>query len=645
MTDLGRGYGSQPWHATEPGYGEQPAQAATAGESEYLPQDPYGQQNHQYQVQGQEQYGQQQAYVPQDPYSQQQWQQQAFQQQYPQQQGYPQQGGYVQQTGYPQQAEYQQQGHPQQDGGYQQVPQQYVSQQFDTGQFATGPFDTGQFPQQQQFAGQQQGFQQQPPQQQAVPQQVAQPQPQPQAQPQPQRTAPQQAPRPAGPGPDGIDWEAEAAALEAGAHPGAAARQAAEGEESAEGEGTEGEYADDEYEEYPEDGEHTEDDFAEEGHEGFLGPQDLSQEAEAERKAKGKKSGRRNGGACLLVALVLLGGLGGAGWWGYGFYQSTFGPPPDFTGAGTGKVQIQIQDGASAGDMGQVLQKAGVVKSVGAFNNAYTKANKTIQPGYYSMQLQMSGDAAVALMVSEAGGDSLIVPEGKKSSDIYAMIDTKLKLSPGTTANAAKANAANLGLPAYANNNPEGFLWPTKYSVAQGMKPEDLLKQMVSNALAEYSQLNLDTAAQSVGLKNAYDVVNEASILQAEGNNVADFGKMARVISNRLASNDMHHALGMDTTLQYALGTKTLTYAQIHDGSNKYNSYINPGLPPTPISNPGEDAIKAVLNPTPGDWTYFLAMTPTNTVFYNNRGDFSAGVKQYCTAHGQAFDASDTTCK
>ncbi|MEY9948630.1 endolytic transglycosylase MltG [Kitasatospora sp. GAS1066B] len=634
MTELGRGYGSQPWHPAEPGYGEQPQRAASPGDQEYLPQDPYGQ-GHQYPVQGQEQYGQQQTYVPMDPYAQQQWQQQ--QPQLPQQQGYqqyPQQGGYPQQNGYAQP-----QGYPQQGGGYQQqVPQQQVPQQ----QAPQQQFPQQQGAQQQQFP-QQQGAQQQ----QAAQQQFGQPRfvqqqaPQQQAGQQqfPQQQVRQQ--QPAGPGPDGIDWEAAAAALDAPAEPGAEEHYAEDGEYD-EAEYAEGEFAEDG--EYPE---HAEDDYAdgEEQHDSFLGAEDTSDEALAKRKAKGKKTGRRNGGACLLVALVLLGGMGGAGWWGYGFYQRTFGPPADFKGAGTGKVQIQIPDGASASQMAQVLKDADVVKSTGAFNNAYTKANKPIQPGYYDMQKEMSGDSAVALMISEAGGDSLIIPEGKKASDIYAMIDTKLKLAPGSTAAAEKANAANLGLPAYTGNNPEGFLWPTKYSVAPGMKPEDLLKQMVSNALSQYSQLNLDSAAASIGLKNAYDVITEASILQAEGNNVADFGKMARVIQNRLANQpDVHHTLGMDTTLQYAVGSKTLTEAQINDGSNKYNTYINPGLPPTPISNPGADAIQAVLNPTPGNWLFFLAVSPTETIFSASGDDFKKNVKDYCTQHGQTYNASRQTC-
>lgn len=446
---------------------------------------------------------------------------------------------------------------------------------------------------------------------------------------------PDQQTAPAGPGPDGIDWEAEAAALD----------NPAETDDYAEDEYVDqsaaysgGEYAEDEYV----DGEFGEQDGERSS---FLGERDDSDEDAAKRKAKGKKSGRRNGGACLLVALVLLGGLGGAGWWGYGFYQSNFGPPADYAGAGTGNVQIQIQDGATASDMAQVLKNAGVVKSVGAFTAAYNRSGKMLQPGYYIMKSQMSGDAAVAQMVSEAGGDSLIIPEGKTAADTYKLIDKKLKLADGTTAAATKANLNNFGLPQYANGNIEGFLWPTRYSVSQGMKPEDLLKQMVTNAVNEYNQLGLDAGAQQVGLKNAYEVLTEASIVQAEGNNTADFGKMARAMYNRLTTSVTNHTLGLDTTLQYSVGSKQLTDAQIRDGSNKYNTYINPGLPPTPISNPGEDALKAVLNPPQGNWVYWIAMSSTDTRFSANKDDFANNVKQYCAQNNMAFDAVHTTCK
>ncbi|MFJ8436361.1 endolytic transglycosylase MltG [Kitasatospora sp. NPDC094019] len=523
------------------------------------------------------------------------------------QQGYPQQG--MGQQGYPQQGGQGQQGYPQQQGGQ---------------------------GQQQQYGGGQQGY----PQQQGGPQQQM-----------PQQGGPQQgapgvpgravpagrkqpaAAAPAGPGPDGIDWEAEAAALEAGADPVGAAAEA----EHAEGEwdGQESEYAEDEYR----------GDGSDEDGNGFLGEEDQSREAKKKRKESGKKSGRRNGGACLVVALVLLGIVGGAGWWGYGFYKDHFGPPPDFPGPGTGSVKVEIKQGAVGSQMGLALKQAGVVKSVDAFSGACEKNIKcgTIQPGTYSMPTQMSAEGAVQFLVDANGGEKLIVQEGLTAAATYVKIDDKLKLAKGTTAAVAKEQVATLGLPPYANGNIEGFLWPTRYSITEGMKPEELLKQMVKNAVDRYA--GLDAEAAKIGLKTGYEVVIEASILQAEGNNPEDFAKMARTIQNRLADKGkVNGKLGMDTTLQYALGRKTLDKKDINDASNKYNTYYNAGLPPTPISNPGDAALKATLNPADGKWLYFIAMSPTQTLFADTDAEHAKNVESYCTAAGQKFDAASVHC-
>ncbi|OEV38773.1 hypothetical protein HS99_0019060 [Kitasatospora aureofaciens] len=607
MTDLGRGYGpqgEQPWHPGDPGYGgQQPVPGQQDGQwQQYAQQGQHGQQIQQ----GQQPYGDvQQGYGQQQPVQTQHGMPQEGYQQGYQQQGMPQQG-------YPQQGfdqGYQQQGMPQHGYPQQQVPMQQGMPQG--------------YPQQQ-MPMQQQGVPQQ-----GMPQQV-QPQPVPQ-QARPQAPAPEPA---SGPGPDGIDWEAEAAALESGADPvGGAAEPEAEA-----------------WDGHHEDEHHGDEGYVEEHAEaeqtGFLGEQDESREAQKKRKEKGKKAGRRNGGACLVVALVLVGLLGGAGWWGYGFYQSHFGPPPDFTGDGTGSVQVEVKPGAVGGQIGLALKNAGVVKSVDAFAKACDAEPKcgTIQPGFYGMKKEMPAAAALKELLDQAGGAAIVFPEGMNSSEIYAKIDDKLKLQKGTTAGVAKAQVNQLGLPAYANGNIEGFLWPTRYNIADGMKPEDLLKQMVKNATDKYAAANLDGQASKAGLKSAYEVVIEASILQREGNNPGDFAKMARTIQNRLASDTVHHTLGMDTTLQYSLGRKELTSKDINDGSNKFNTYINPGLPPTPISNPGDEALNAVLNPADGKWLYFIAMSPTNTLFAETDKEHAANVEAYCKAAGQGFDKVGLHC-
>ncbi len=342
---------------------------------------------------------------------------------------------------------------------------------------------------------------------------------------------------------------------------------------------------------------------------------------------------------------MLLGAVGGAGWWGYGFYQNHFGPPPDFTGEGTGAVQVEVKQGAVGGQIGLALKNAGVVKSVDAFSkvcDAEPKC-KTIQPGFYNMKKELPAATALSELLTGAGGAGLVIPEGKNSTEIYALIDGKLKLAPGTTAGAAKAQLPSLGLPSYANGNIEGFLWPTRYNISDGMKPEELLKQMIKNAIDKYA--NLDGQAASVGLKNGYEVVIEASILQREGNNPEDFAKMARTIQNRLATDGMiKHRLGMDTTLQYSLGRKELTSKEINDGSNKYNTYINPGLPPTPISNPGDDALNATLHPADGKWLYFIAMSPTKTLFAETDEEHKKNVADYCAQQGLKLDKEGVHC-
>ncbi|MBF9068673.1 endolytic transglycosylase MltG [Streptacidiphilus fuscans] len=626
MTDQGRGYGSEPWGQGGP-YGDQggyPPQAPYPyGQQTGQPQHPqqpypYGQQQHG-QPQGQQyqgQHGQHGQQHGQQPYPQQQMPPQAPQAQHPQQ-GWPQDPyGTGQQPVY---------NHPPQ-APYPQQPQQH-------------PYPYGQ-----QQSGQQIGQPQQPGQQ---PMQPGQPQyrPRPQAQQVPSVPPSPQGPQPSGPGPDGIDWVAEAARLEA--------------DGDLDLYGHEDGYADDHGDGYGGDDGHRgrrsdEDVFVEETEEGeegyvpFLSESDDSRSGRRKDAERGRSERKRSGMTCLGLSVVLVACLGAGGYFGYQYYESHFGPPPDYAGNGTStQVQVQIPDGATGDVMAQVLVQAGVVESSKAFTNAYNANNKSvsIQPGYYELKSHMSAAAAVQLLIDQAGGNSLVIPEGKTSKYIYARIDQALKLTPGTTAGVAKADASQLGLPSEAHNNPEGFLWPTRYSIATGMKPLDLLKQMVANTNSEIQKLSLDTAGKSQNLNDAYAVLTEASILQAEGNNVGDFGKIARVLYNRLNTNATNGYLELDTPLQYFLGSTTFTNAQKDGITNGYNTYKSKGLPPTPISNPGEAAINSVLSPTPGQWVYFVAVDSTDTKFAVTWSDFLNDVQLYCANHGQNVNRSTGQCQ
>ncbi len=119
----------------------------------------------------------------------------------------------------------------------------------------------------------------------------------------------------------------------------------------------------------------------------------------------------------------------------------------------------------------------------------------------------MSADAAIELMLSPESRNNLIIAEGRRNSSVYELIDKRLELKAGTTAEVAETEYRSLGLPDWALERKnvkdplEGFLYPSSYAVAKGQKPEDVLKQMVERAADKYEELGFEKKAESLGLK------------------------------------------------------------------------------------------------------------------------------------------------
>lgn len=205
---------------------------------------------------------------------------------------------------------------------------------------------------------------------------------------------------------------------------------------------------------------------------------------------------------------------------------------------------------------------------------------------------------------------SLLIPEGWRASQVYAAVDKALEEQPGTTRKAV--GTAKLTLPADARGNPEGYLFPATYPIDDKTTPASLLSYMVNTANQRFGADRISSGAQRGGV-TVYQAVNIASIVQAEADTPKDMGRVARVIYNRLAKG---MPLQMDSTLNYALNRSTLdTTAADTKIDSPYNSYERPGLPPTPIDNPGEQAMHAAINPTPGNWLYFVTVAPGDTRF------------------------------
>lgn len=307
-----------------------------------------------------------------------------------------------------------------------------------------------------------------------------------------------------------------------------------------------------------------------------------------------------------LVALALAAGLIGLS---VQFLRGT-GEEVTVTEGGQGEAVVVVARGDTLTQIGRKLAEAGVVSDAEAFVNAASVDERasTIGPGIYTLQRPMAAAAAIELMLDpiSRAESRLVLPEGLRLEQTVTAAGEATGI-PMTDFQTALADPESLGLPSWARNRPEGFMFPATYDLVGDETAQGLLTSFVKRFNQASIEVGLEERAADVGLK-PYKVLIVASLLQAE---VApgDFAKAARVIYNRL---DQGMPLQLDSTVSYALGiTDIQLNADQLATSSPFNTYENRGLPPRPINSPGEAAMEAALDPAEGDWLYFVSVDPS----------------------------------
>jgi len=355
---------------------------------------------------------------------------------------------------------------------------------------------------------------------------------------------------------------------------------------------------------------------------------------------------RRRGPGCLigLVVLALLfGGLYFGVTKGIDVVKDQFEGTPDYPGPGTGEVVFEVKDGDSVAEMGRGLKELDVVKSVDAFTEAASDNpdSTRIQVGFYTMRLQMKAADAVDLLVDPANAvnAAVTIPEGLQVTQIVKLLVKSTDFTKKQF-DAALADTAALGLPAYAEGNPEGYLFPATYEFGPEAQPADMLRAMVARWEQAAADVDLEAKAQALGY-TPHEMMTIAAMLEAEGR--GDYTpKIARVIYNRLENPDngiTNGLLQIDATVNYALGrpgVARLTQEEIDSvADNPYNTYHQQGLPPGPIEAPGQAAMEAALNPDDGDWLFYVTvnLATGETKFASTEAEFleyKAELDEYC---------------
>jgi len=300
----------------------------------------------------------------------------------------------------------------------------------------------------------------------------------------------------------------------------------------------------------------------------------------------------------LALALVLVLVLGA---W---FLIALFQPGPFDPGDGEGTVAVTIPEGATADQIADILTENDVVSNGTLFKWRLKLAGKSsdIQASRYVLAHDMSYGSAIDRLTSSGGKATVTIPEGEDRTQIAATVKDF-----GLTGDYLAASTSVKGFDPnkYGAKNPkslEGFLFPATYELTPGASVNELVSEQLAAFKQNIAGVNL-SYAKSKNL-TVYDILTIASMIDKEVQVPSERPLVAAVIYNRLHRG---MPLGIDATTRYQFHNYTgeITQSQLSSPS-PYNTRVNVGLPPTPIGNPGLDAIKAAARPAKSNYLFYV---------------------------------------
>jgi len=313
-----------------------------------------------------------------------------------------------------------------------------------------------------------------------------------------------------------------------------------------------------------------------------------------------------------LLALTIAGALVAGGVW-Y-LREKQFSRTP----FGSATVTLEIPPGSGPQKLAHLLAQGGAVSSADALYTHlhYFRRGAHTKAGEYEFALPMTPDQVIDKLVrGEVKLHHFTVPEGLRADEIAEIVGaTGLCTAADFLALARDPIEAHaLGV---SGKSLEGYLFPDTYSVPKSIGCKGIAQAMHARFLAAYNQAQSHRAA-GVKLSPA-DTVTLASIIEKETGLPQDRPHVSCVFHNRLRK---HVPLATDPTVVYAilLENDFKWDGKIHKSDlerpHPYNTYLNVGLPPGPISNPGEAALEAAVHPMVCNDLYFVSRNDKTTVF------------------------------
>jgi peptidoglycan lytic transglycosylase G len=361
------------------------------------------------------------------------------------------------------------------------------------------------------------------------------------------------------------------------------------------------------------------------------------------RRAAGPGTGAprvsRSRGARVAAAIVIVLVLA-AGW----FLISLFQP---FTGSGSGRVVVRVPAGAGASQIGDLLEREGVISSSFFFRLRATLdgVRGDLRSGTFTLRHGMSYGAALDALTHVPPPPPIVkvtIPEGRSRREAAALVaqDGLRGSYRAATRRSHLLNPRHYGAPRRATL--EGFLFPATYD----LRPHASVDVLVAKQLAAFKDAlaRVDLRAARRHNLTPFDVVTIASMVEREVAVPKERPLVAAVIWNRLR---LGMPLGIDATLRFALNDwdKPLTESQLRNPT-PYNLRLHHGLPPGPIGNPGLASLQAAAHPAHVGYLFYVVKPGTcgEHAFSSTDAQFQRDVARYNAARAAAGGKSPTKC-
>lgn len=311
----------------------------------------------------------------------------------------------------------------------------------------------------------------------------------------------------------------------------------------------------------------------------------------------------------IVVIIFVIAILGSFVWWKNGLSPAN--------SANKESVIFVVQKGSGLKEIASKLETAGLIKNRIVFflYARFGKFENKIQAGDFRLSPSMTAQEIADNLTHGTLDVWITIPEGKRATEISEILKENIPAYRDSWKNILVEN--------------EGYLFPDTYLIPKDSDIEMVVSQMKDNFDRKYATINVSKTKLS---KN--EIVILASLIEREAKFPEDRPLVGSVLLNRF---EVGMKLDIDATVQYALGysqeekkwwRKNLTFEDLKIAS-PYNTYRNAGLPPTPIANPGIEALNAVINPADTNYIYYISDKTGHLHFAKTLIEQNANIEKY----------------